>query len=408
MVSRKARPRSARSRSASAALRDDLVLGIDLGATKVVSALLGRDGAIVRHSGRHLHSNDGPDGVIRALVRSAETCLEGDASLRPRAAGVAVAAQVDPRTGTVIHAPNLGWRDVPLARRVSKELGDIPVVVLNDARAATLAEWRFGAGRGVSDLFCMFLGTGVGGSAVVGDRLLEGGTHALGEVGHITIVVGGRKCHCPNRGCLEAYVGGWAIAERAQEAGTDPTPSPAPRWSRAPVRSGPSPRRRSFKSTGRDVLAGRLVRETERFLADGAVSVVNAFNPSVFVLGGGLVAGMPEFVPVVEAAIRVRCQPPAAMARVLVASFGENAPLVGAGRPRADKHSSDGPTRKEPEGPLVVVWAGRGGTRRAERTPRRYVELSQGRGSLADLRGFGSQSIRPSPMPVRVPTVARR
>lgn len=242
-----------------------------------------------------------------------------------------MAAQVDPRTGTVIHAPNLGWRDVPLARRVSKELGGISVVVLNDARAATLAEWRFGTGRGVSDLFCMFLGTGVGGSAVVGGRLLEGGTHALGEVGHITIVVGGRKCHCPNRGCLEAYVGGWAIAERAQEAvRSDPESGAALVAHAGSERAITAQTVFQVYRTG-DVLAGRLVRETERFLADGAVSVVNAFNPSVFVLGGGLVAGMPEFVPVVEAAIRVRCQPPAAMARVLVASFGENAPLVGAG-----------------------------------------------------------------------------
>ncbi len=331
MVSRKVKPKSARSRSASTAFRDDLVLGIDLGATKVVSALLGRNGTIVHHSGRHLHSNDGPDGVIRALVRSAEACLEGDPSLRPRAVGVAVAAQVDPQTGTVIHAPNLGWRDVPLARRVSKELGDIPVVVLNDARAATLAEWRFGAGQGVSDLFCMFLGTGVGGSAVVGNRLLEGGTHALGEVGHITIAVGGRKCHCPNWGCLEAYVGGWAIAERAQEAvRSDPESGAALVASAGTERAITAQTVFQVYRAG-DVLAGRLVRETERFLADGAVSVVNAFNPSVFVLGGGLVAGMPEFVPVVEAAIRVRCQPPAAMARVLVASFGENAPLIGAG-----------------------------------------------------------------------------
>jgi len=79
-----------------------------------------------------------------------------------------------------------------------------------------------------------------------------------------------------------------------------------------------------------DPLSGRLVRETERFLADGAVGLVNLFNPGLLVLGGGLVAGMPEFVPVVEAAIRGRCQPPAATAQVVVASFGENAPLVGA------------------------------------------------------------------------------
>jgi len=82
------------------------------------------------------------------------------------------------------------------------------------------------------------------------------------------------------------------------------------------------------------------VRETERFLADGAVGIVNAFNPALLVLGGGVVAGMPEFVPVVEAAIRARCQPPAAVARVVVASFGENAPLVGAGE--AARHGPSG------------------------------------------------------------------
>ena len=295
-----------------------------------MSALVSPDGSIVRHSGRHLHANDGPAGVIRTLVRSAEACLEGSPALRPHAVGVAVAAQVDPKTGTVIHAPNLGWRDVPLARRVSKELGGVPVVVLNDARAATLAEWRFGAGRGSSDLFCMFLGTGVGGSAVVGGHLLEGGSHALGEVGHITVVVGGRKCHCPNWGCLEAYVGGWAIAERAQEAVRADPEAGAALVARAVPREGSRPRPSFSRYRAGDVLAGRLVRETERFLADGAVSIVNAFNPSLLVLGGGLVTGMPEFVPVVEAAIQARCQPPAAIARVVVASFGENAPLVGA------------------------------------------------------------------------------
>jgi glucokinase len=326
----RARVRSPKSSAGPAEAPEDFVLGIDLGATKVVSALVGPDGAIVRHSGRHLHSNDGPDGVIRVLYQSVKACLEGSPPVPPRAVGVSVAAQVDPRSGTVIHAPNLGWRDVPLARRVSEELAGLPVVVLNDARAATLGEWRFGAGRGTSDLFCMFLGTGVGGSAVVGGRLLEGGSNALGEVGHITIVVGGRKCHCPNRGCLEAYVGGWAIAERAQEAvRSDPDAGAALVARAGSERDITAQTVFQVFRTG-DRLAVRLVRETERCLADGAVSVVNAFNPSSLVLGGGIVTGMPELVPVVEAAIRVRCQPPAATARVLVAAFGENAPLVGA------------------------------------------------------------------------------
>ena len=328
MPSRKPEARSPRNRGRARGGRTDLVLGIDLGATKVTSALVDADGRIHRHSGRHLHANDGPGGVIRTIVRAASTCL-AEAPAKPRAVGLAVAAQVDPRTGTVVHAPNLGWRDVPLARRVGEELG-LPVAVINDARAATLAEWTHGAGRGSDDLFCLFLGTGIGGSAVVGGHLLDGGSHALGEVGHMTIVVGGRRCHCPNWGCFEAYVGGWAIAERAREAArSDPVLGETLRQRAGSVDAITAQTVFQAYRAG-DAMAGRIVRETERFLADGVVSVVNAFNPSLLLLGGGLVAGLPDLVAVAESAIRARCQPPAAGARVVAAQLGEDAPLVGA------------------------------------------------------------------------------
>jgi len=308
----------------------ELALGIDLGATKVVSALVARDGTVVRSGGRQVHANDGPEGVLRSLVQSVRSTLDQEPSFRIRTVGIAVAAQVDPATGTVVHAPNLNWHNVPLGARLSRELDGAPVVVVNDARAATLAEWRLGAGRGVSDLFCLILGTGVGGSAVVGNRLLEGGTHAIGEVGHITIVSGGRKCHCPNAGCLEAYVGGWAVADRAREAiGADPK---AGESLLAAVGYPDQVTARTVVEAYRrgDPLAHRLIRETTQYLCDGVVSIVNAFNPDLVVLGGGFAAGMPEFARTAEGAVRLRCQPPAARARVTVGRFGENAPLVGA------------------------------------------------------------------------------
>jgi glucokinase len=327
MPSRKPAARSPKSRGPDEAVELGLVLGIDLGATKVVSALVDAGGNVVHHSGRHLHANDGPGGVIATVVRSARTCLDLVSS-PPIAIGVAVAAQVDPRTGTVIHAPNLGWRDVALGRRLEDEIGG-PVHVVNDARAATFAEWQLGAGRGVDDLFYIALGTGIGGSAVFDGRLVEGGTHAAGEVGHITIVSGGRKCHCPNWGCFEAYVGGWAIAERAREAvAGDPELGHALR-ERAGAFEAITAETVFHEYRAGDPLSRRIVRETERFLTDGAVGIANAFNPSVLVLGGGLVAGMPEFVPAVESAVRARCQPPAAGARVSRARFVEDAAMVG-------------------------------------------------------------------------------
>jgi len=330
MPNRRAGEKSPRSRPRSAAPGTDLALGIDLGATKVVSALVAPDGTIVHHGGTEVHGNDGPDNVIRSLVEGIHRCLRKAPSLPLPPIGVSVAAQVDPETGTVVHAPNLRWRDVPLAGRISEALHGARVVVLNDARAATLAEWRLGAGQGTNDLVCMVLGTGVGGSAVVGGHLLEGRTHALGEVGHVTVMSGGRRCHCPNFGCLEAYVGGWAIAERAQEAvRADPVAGAALLTNAGSVEA-ISARTVFSVYRARDAMAERIVRETERYLADGAVSVVNSFNPEMLVLAGGLVAGMPEFVNVVEGAVRSRCQPPAAGARVTPARFGELAPLVGA------------------------------------------------------------------------------
>ncbi len=304
------------------------MLGIDLGATKVVSGLVAADGTILQHSGRVVHSNDGPNGVIRAVAQSARSCWD-PAAAGPVRIGIAVAAQVDPTEGTVLHAPNLGWRDIPLGALLARELG-IPVAVINDARAAALAEWKHGAGVGASDLFFLSLGTGIGGSAVVGGRLLEGGTHAIGEVGHLTIVAGGRRCHCPNSGCFEAYAGGWGIAERAQEAVREKPSAGRALLARAGGVSGISAHTVFEEYRAGDALAGRVVGETERYLADGAVGIVNAFNPSLFVVGGGLVAGMPRFVPVIEAAIRSRCQPPAAGARVETSRLGENASLVGA------------------------------------------------------------------------------
>ena len=328
MPNRKAAAKSPKSSPGRSGAPGGLVLGIDLGATKVVSALLDESGKVIHHSGRHLHENDGPGGVIATVVRSARTCLDVVPN-PPIAIGVAVAAQVNPRTGTVIHAPNLRWRDVALGRRLEDEIGG-PVHVVNDARAATYAEWRLGAGRGYDDLFYLALGTGVGGSAVFEGRLVEGGTHAAGEVGHVTIVSGGRRCHCPNWGCLEAYVGGWAIAERAREAIAGDPDAGRAMVERAGSITAVTAETVFRAYRGGDALARRIVRETERFLTDGTVGIVNAFNPSVLVLGGGLIAGMPEFVPAVESAVRARCQPPASGARVTAARFTEDAAMVGA------------------------------------------------------------------------------
>lgn len=310
-------------------------LGVDLGGTKIETALVDAAGRIVASHRHPTHPEKGPNGVIADVVTSVKTCL-GKADMAAQGLGVGVAGQVD-KTGTLRFAPNLGWRNVPLQVRLERALG-MPVVVNNDVRAATWGEWRHGAGQGIDDLVCLFVGTGIGGSIVSGGRLLEGCNHTAGELGHMTIVAGGRHCHCPNRGCLEAYAGGWAIAERAQEAA-----HVDPKAGQRLVTLAGSIQQISAATvtqayTARDPLAHRLVEETAQYLAAGLVSIINAFNPCLIVLGGGVILGLPEYAAIVERPVRENALPTAVEGlRIVMAALGDKAGVIGAAALARDK-----------------------------------------------------------------------
>src|SRR5262249_14343474 len=127
-----------------------------------------------------------------------------------------VAGQVEAQSGTVIFAPNLKWRQFHLGERVQQRCA-LPCTVVNDVRAATVGEWLYGAGRGCAELVALFIGTGIGGSAIAGGKLCIGSNNAAGEFGHIVLQMDGPLCTCGNRGCFEALAGGWAMARRLQE-----------------------------------------------------------------------------------------------------------------------------------------------------------------------------------------------
>ena len=304
-------------------------LGVDLGATKVAAALVDAEGCIVASHVYPTNAAKGPDEVISDIVACVRDGL-GTSARGAAGLGIGVAGQIDEATGAVHSAPNLGWHHVPLRAALEQGLG-LPVVVTNDVRAATWGEWMHGAGRGTQDLVTLFIGTGVGGGIVIGGYLIAGCTNATGELGHMTIVTGGRKCHCRNRGCLEAYVGGWAIAEQAREA---------------VLRDREAGRRLVALAGGvdeitagtvseayhqGDPLAVHLVEEISRHLAAGIVTVVNAFNPCLLILGGGVVEGLPELAALAEAPVRAHALEAAVSAlRISRAALGNQAGVIGA------------------------------------------------------------------------------
>lgn len=305
-----------------------LTLGVDLGGTKVKIALVDAKGKILSVHKYPTNAKKGPKKVISDLKNHVHEYLN-KVPKKILSLGIGIAGQVDLK-GVVQYAPNLHWRNVLLKEQLEDSLG-MRVVVINDVRAATWGEWGFGAGIGINNLVVLFIGTGIGGGVVNGGNMLIGCNNIAGELGHTTLVINGRKCHCPNFGCLEAYAGGWAIAERAQEAvRADPK---AGEHLLALAKSIENIEATTVSQAFREgnKLAHRLVEETVGYLAAGMVSIVNTFNPSLIVLGGGVIEGLPEQIGMIEQATRRKALEAAiANLKFVKAALGDNSGVIGA------------------------------------------------------------------------------
>lgn len=270
------------------------------------------DGEVLSRLERPTHARRGPNAVLAGLVDIVRDFL--NARPAPDAVGVACAGQIDRGTGSVVYAPNLDWRDVPLAAHLRRALG-LPIVVENDVRAAAWGEFRFGAGVRCRSLLAVFVGTGVGSGAVLDGRLWRGAANAAGEVGHTQVVWDGLACPCGRRGCLEQYVSGSGLQRRLGQvladgvgtslvAATDGDPA---RLTVAMVHAA---------AGAGDPVARALWADAERYLTLGAANYVTLLNPEVLVLGGGVIetvpalfeavaTGVPELTTVLARAVRI-------------------------------------------------------------------------------------------------------
>jgi len=306
-------------------------IGIDLGATKIEAALVDSKGCIVEKLRTPTEAPGGPDHVIEIAVSMISTFFLRDASSPVGPIGVGVAGQVDSDNGVVRRAPNLDWRDFPIRERLEAAVR-LPVAVLNDVQAITYGECRRGVGRGISNLVCVFAGTGVGGAVVIGGKLLRGSSGTAGEFGHMTIERDGPPCSCGNRGCLEAFVGGWAIAQRArQKVAAEPT-----RSAELLRLAGGDVAKISAALVGQaatqgDALARALVEETGATLGAGLAAIVNALNPELLILGGGIIEGFPDLIEIAQRELGRRALASALKPlRVVRSKLGADAGVIGA------------------------------------------------------------------------------
>lgn len=272
-------------------------IGIDIGGTKIAGAVVGDDGGILRTQRRPTPAGD-PAAIVEAVV---DLVTELSAGADIPAVGVAAAGFIDAEQSTVYYAPNINWRSEPLRDDLVARLPGREITIDNDANAAGWAEYRFGAGRGTTDMTMLTIGTGVGGAIVVDGHLLRGGFGAAAEIGHLRVVPGGHPCGCGQKGCLEQYGSGRALlrfAEGIADAGG--------------IGQSLAEAREAAGALDGTIVAGLLqerdpgalaaLRELGSWLGQGCASIGAVLDPQVFVFGGGVaVAGDLLLDPVREA-----------------------------------------------------------------------------------------------------------
>ena len=306
-------------------------IGVDLGGTKTETALVDAQGQITGRQRTPTEAAKGPDHVIETIVSMVETHYLRNADLPVCAIGIGVAGQVDSEQGIVRRAPNLDWRDFPIRERLEAALR-LPVAALNDVQAITYGECRCGVGLGARNLVCVFAGTGVGGGIVIDGKLVRGTSGNAGEFGHMTIDRDGPVCSCGNRGCLEAFVGGWAVARRAREAAAaEPTRAAALLRLAGGTSADITAALVAKAAAQGDAFARALVAEIGTALGVGLASVADALNPELLILGGGIVEGMPDLVEIAEQELRRRALAAALQPlRVVRSELGADAGVIGA------------------------------------------------------------------------------
>jgi glucokinase len=312
------------------------VIAVDLGGTKLAAGLVGDDGVVVRHAVEPTDLTD-----EEALLTQLERVIGNLAGDGLAALGVGVPSTIDQRSGRAVASVNIPLAGVDLRDRLSSRFG-VPVLIENDGNAAAVAEHRLGAARGAQNVVMLTLGTGVGGGLILGDRLYRGAVGAAGELGHITLDLGGPPCQgtCPGRGHLEALASGMAADKLAAPAAAD---RPGGDLGRAAAAGREVDSRLLVELAGEGPGDARDVLDhVGLHLGVGMSDLVNVYNPEVIVVGGGFSeAGELLLAPARRVVAERALVPARDVVSIVEAELGPEAGLIGAGLVALDALAED-------------------------------------------------------------------
>lgn len=279
---------------AANSLREEYVVGVDLGGTKILAGVFDPHLKCIGRSKVSTKAYRGSEAVLGRIARAVREAVdESNLSIEQiRSIGIGAPGAVDPESGNVLFAPNLDWRHIPMRKALEKEL-KVPVFAGNDGNLCALGVYVVELGGKPDSMLGLFLGTGIGAGIIVGGKLHTGFHGMAAEIGHMTLSVGGPKCSCGNQGCFEALAGRQALFRKIQSAVKEGqktllTEMLGPEL--VDMRSGDL--RKAIRRG--DKFVERIVQEAAEYTGIAVANLINIFNPEVVMLGGGLIDALED------------------------------------------------------------------------------------------------------------------
>lgn len=302
------------------------VIGVDLGGTKISTAISTIDGEILKQTVVATKAEEGEEAVLERIIGTISEVLVGaDISKdEVEAIGIGSPGPLDAKKGVIITTPNLPFKNYNVVQPIKDKFG-IPVYLDNDANVAAIGEYMFGAGKGTKNIVYFTVSTGVGGGAVLNGQAYRGNTSNALEIGHMTVDANGPRCNCGNIGCLEAIASGTAIGKKGMEAAQTKVETSLKNYDNI------TSYEVFVEAKKGDAVAKEIVDNAMNYLGIGVANAISIFDPEMVIIGGGVSKVGDILFDTVRSVVNKRCFKSMADAcKIVPAGLGTDAGVVGA------------------------------------------------------------------------------
>lgn len=307
-------------------MNKNCVIGIDMGGTKISTALADLSGKVLSQCTIPTNAFEGEEVVLNRILITIDTVMSeaGKAPVNVKAIGIGSPGPLDCKNGIILTTPNLPFENFNLVQPIENKY-NVPAYLDNDANVAAIGEYMLGEGRGTQNMLYVTVSTGIGGGAILNGKIYRGHTSNALEIGHMTIVEDGVKCNCGNYGCAEAYASGTAIGRQGRQAVKNFEQTSLSEYSNITSFE-------VFKEAKKgDKVSKEILDKSLNYLGICIANLVAVFDPEVIVIGGGVSKGGQIVFDKIREVVDTRCfKSMAESCRIVPAGLGADAGVLGA------------------------------------------------------------------------------